>query len=66
MIIVHSLHDMILQLLLKTFRSVMEPRVENYEFTASSALSQQQLEVLRLFNMCGVNPSNEKFQVILI
>ena len=41
----------------------MEPHKQHYEFTASSSLSQQQLEVFTLFQMVGVDISNEKFQV---
>ena len=42
----------------------MEPHKESYELSASSSLSQEQLEVYRLYQMCGVTMSNEKFNAI--
>ena len=43
----------------------MEPHMQHYEFTASSSLSKDQLEVFALYQMLGLNISNDKFQVIL-
>ena len=42
---------------------IMEPHSQHIEFVASSSLSQTQLEVFALYQMVGVNLSNEKFQV---
>lgn len=44
----------------------MEPHKQHYEFTATSTLSQQQLEVFTLYQMLGVDISNEKFQVVFL
>ena len=44
---------------------MMEPHIQSYELTAASTLTSQQLEVYRLYQMCGVNMTNEKFKVIL-
>ena len=41
----------------------MEPHKQTCEFLASSSLTKEQMEVFRLYQMCGVNMSNEKFQV---
>ena len=41
----------------------MEPHAGSYELLAASSLSRDQLEVFRLFQMCGLTLSNEKFQV---
>ena len=41
----------------------MEPHAGSYELLAASSLSRNQLEVFRLFQMCGLTLSNEKFQV---
>ena len=41
----------------------MEPHAGSYELVAASSLSRDQLEVFRLFQMCGLTLSNEKFQV---
>ena len=41
----------------------MEPHAGSYELVAASSLSRDQLEVYRLFQMCGLTLSNEKFQV---
>lgn len=41
----------------------MEPHQQSYELTATSSLTSHQLEVYRLFQMCGVNMTNEKFKV---
>ena len=42
---------------------MMEPHKQSYELTAASSLTSQQLEVYRLYQMCGVNMTNEKFKV---
>jgi len=42
----------------------MEPHKQHYEFTATSSLTQQQLEVFTLYQMVGVNITNEKFQAL--
>ena len=42
----------------------MEPHKESYELSATSSLTHEQLEVYRLYQMCGVTMSNEKFQAI--
>ena len=44
----------------------MEPHQQSYEVVAASSLSQQQLEVFRLFQMCGVTMTNQKFQVCFL
>jgi len=36
--------------------------MQHYEFTASSSLSKDQLEVFALYQMVGLNVSNDKFQ----
>jgi len=42
----------------------MEPHKQTCEFLASSSLTKEQMEVFRLYQMCGVNMSNEKFQAV--
>ena len=42
----------------------MEPHKQTYELTASSSLTSQQMEVYRLYQMCGINMTNEKFKVV--
>ena len=42
---------------------MMEPHQHNYELTAASSLSSHQLEVYRLYQMCGVSMTNDKFKV---
>ena len=44
---------------------MMEPHQHNYELTAASSLTSHQLEVYRLYQMCGVNMTNDKFKVTL-
>merc|ERR1712215_332026 len=41
-----------------------EPLTQHYEFMATSTLTRTQLEVFTLFQMVGVNISNEKFQAL--
>lgn len=43
---------------------MMEPHQHNYELTAASSLSSHQLEVYRLYQMCGVSMTNDKFKAI--
>lgn len=38
--------------------------MQHYEFTASSSLSKDQLEVFALYQMVGLNVSNDKFQAL--
>ena len=42
---------------------MMEPHQQSYELTATSSLTSHQLEVYRLYQMCGLNMTNEKFKV---
>ena len=42
---------------------MMEHRQLNYELTATSSLTSHQLEVYRLYQMCGVSMTNDKFKV---
>ena len=44
----------------------MELQPHHLEFEATSSLTPQQLEVFRLYQHCGVEISNEKFQVSFI
>ena len=44
----------------------MELHPHHLQFEATSSLTPQQLEVFRLYQHCGVEISNEKFQVCFI
>ena len=44
----------------------MELHPHHLQFEATSSLTPQQLEVFRLYQHCGVEISNEKFQVVFI
>ena len=42
---------------------LMELHDQHIQLEASSTLNPQQMEVLRLYQLCGIDISNEKFQV---
>ena len=44
-------------------KDIMELHAQHLQFEASSTLTPQQMEVLRLYQLCGIDLSNEKFQV---